>query len=58
MSATPKKIDTYVRIPFNTFFTPYVVSGGPCVAGGGEYVCVPGVITGVYVVADGRGGAD
>jgi hypothetical protein len=26
--------------------------------GGGVYVPVPGVITGVYVVADGRGGAD
>ena len=25
---------------------------------GGVYVCVPGVMTGVYVVADGSGGAD
>jgi hypothetical protein len=25
---------------------------------GAVYVCVPGVITGVYVVVDGRGGAD
>jgi hypothetical protein len=47
---------TYVSIFFRTPFTTGTGSTFGT-GGGGEYVCVPGVITGVYVVADGRGGA-
>jgi len=57
ISATPKNIATYVMMLRRTLFT---AGAGNCpgTGGGGVYVWVPGVITGVYVVVPGRGGAD
>jgi len=57
MIVTPRKMLTYVRMLFSTFFTPATGRTFP-IGGGGEYVWVPGVITGVYVVAEGRGDID
>jgi hypothetical protein len=55
--ATPKKIATYdIRLRK----TPLTAGVGRILPDeyGGVYVWVPGVTTGVYVVAEGRGGAD
>ena len=57
MRVTPKKIATYVMILLKILLTAGAGRTLP-IGGGGVYVCVPGVITGVYVVVDGRGGAD